>query len=303
MLNRRKFLVGTGAAALSALVLPKAASAFFAEAGEHPLGLQLFTLFNSIDADVKGNLKKVADIGYKEIESAFSKQPGYYGMKPKEFASLCTELGLSWKSHHVLGAPFKMPKGMKMPAGMTLPTHMRNLKDDMQQLVDEAAEGGIPYLVCANIPTGTLDEIKSSTEILNKTGELCKKAKLQLCYHNHDMEFKQVEGKTPYHLLLSDTQADLVKMELDLAWATKAGVDPVELFKAHPGRFPLLHVKDISKDFQTLEPVGEGVVNFKHIFANAKLAGAKHYFVEHDMPKDAFASITTSYKNLRAMGV
>ncbi|MDB5153043.1 MAG: sugar phosphate isomerase/epimerase, partial [Mucilaginibacter sp.] len=82
MLNRRKFLVGTGAAALSALVLPKAASAFFAEAGRHPLGVQLFTLFNIIETDVKGNLKKVADIGYKEIESAFSKLPGYYGMKP-----------------------------------------------------------------------------------------------------------------------------------------------------------------------------------------------------------------------------
>jgi sugar phosphate isomerase/epimerase len=303
MLNRRKFLVGAGAAALGALVLPKAASAFFAGAGEHPLGVQLFTLFNIIEADVKGNLKKVADIGYKEIESAFSKLPGYYGMKPKEFASLCKELGMTWKSHHVLGAPFKMPKGMKMPAGMTLPTHMANLRDDMQELVDQAAEGGIPYLVCANIPTETMDEIKSSTEILNKTGELCKKVNIQLCYHNHDMEFKIVEGKMPYDLLLSGTQADLVKMELDLAWATKAGIKPVELFKAHPGRFPLLHVKDISGDFKTLEPVGEGVVDFKDVFANVATAGAKHYFVEHDMPKDAFASLATSYKNLRAMGV
>jgi sugar phosphate isomerase/epimerase len=303
MLNRRKFLIGTGAAALGAMVLPKAASAFFAEAGEHPIGLQLFTLFTFIDEDVKGNLKKVADIGYKEVESAFSKKPGFYGMTPKEFKGLCAELGLSWKSHHVLGAPFKMPKGMKLPAGMTIPPHMANLKDDMQQIVDQAAEGGIPYLVCANIPTGTLDEIKSSVEILNKTGELCKKVNIQLCYHNHDMEFKDVEGKIPYHILLADTQADLVKMELDLAWATKAGINPVDLFKAHPGRFPLLHVKDISKDFQTLEPVGEGVVDFKHIFENVKLAGAKHYFVEHDMPKDAFASIATSYKNLRAMGI
>ena len=303
MLNRRKFLAGTGAAALSALLLPKAASAFFAEAGEHPLGVQLFTLFGVIEADVKGNLKKIADIGYKEIESAFSKLPGYYGMKPKEFASLCGDLGLSWQSHHVLGAPFKLPKGYKMPAGMTLPPHMANLKEDMQTLVDQAAEGGVSYLVCANIPTETIDDIKSAGEILNKTGEACKKVNIQFCYHNHDMEFKQVEGKTPYHLLLSETQADIVKMELDLAWVTKAGVDPVELFKAHPGRFPLLHVKDISKDFTTLEPVGEGVVDFKRVFANVETAGAKHYFVEHDMPKDAFASIATSYKNLRAMGV
>ena len=75
------------------------------------------------------------------------------------------------------------------------------------------------------------------------------------------------------------------------------------MFNAHPGRFPLLHVKDISADFKTLEPVGEGVVDFKDAFANAKIAGVKHYFVEHDMPADAFASIATSYKNLRAMGV
>lgn len=303
MLNRRKFLMGTGAAALGALVLPKAASAFLSSAGEHPLGLQLFTLFNVIDADVKGNLKKVADIGFKEIESAFSKLPGYYGMKPKEFAALCSDLGLSWKSHHVLGAPFKLPPGTKLPKGMTLPAHMLNLKEDMQALVDQVAEGGIPYLVCANIPTGTLDEIKEAGEILNKTGEACKKVNIQLCYHNHDMEFKAVEGKVPYHELLSECDAKLVKMELDLAWATKAGIDPVELFKAHPGRFPLLHVKDISSDFKTLEPVGEGVVKFKYIFEHVKEAGAKHYFVEHDMPKDAFASIATSYKNLRAMGI
>jgi len=186
---------------------------------------------------------------------------------------------------------------------MTMPAHMNNLRDDMQKIVDEAAEGGIPYLVCANIPTGTLDEIKSSIEILNKTGEACKKVKIQLCYHNHDMEFKDVEGQIPYHLLLEGTDAKLVKMELDLAWATKAGAKPVELFNAHPGRFPLLHLKDISADFKTLEPVGEGVVDFKDVFAAVKIAGAKHYFVEHDMPADAFASIATSYKNLRAMGV
>jgi sugar phosphate isomerase/epimerase len=194
-----------------------------------------------------------------------------------------------------------MPNG---PDGkpMALPAHMSNLKEDTQALVDQAAEGGISYLVCANIPTGTLEEIKEANEILNRAGEACKKVKIQLCYHNHDMEFKEVEGKVPYHLMLEGLDPKLVKMELDLAWATKAGVNVVELFKAHPGRFPLLHVKDITRG-GTLEPVGEGIVDFKDAFANAKVAGVQHYFVEHDMPKDAFASISTSYKNLRAMGI
>lgn len=126
----------------------------------------MFTFFNSIDDDVAGTLKKVAAVGYKEIESAFSKKAGYYGMKPKEFNAFLKDLGLGWKSHHVLGAPFKLPPGAKMPAGadgkpITIPP-MRNLKDNMQELVDEAAEGGVEFLVCANTPITTLAEINES---------------------------------------------------------------------------------------------------------------------------------------------
>jgi sugar phosphate isomerase/epimerase len=175
---------------------------------------------------------------------------------------------------------------------------MRNLKENHQELVNEAAEAGIPYLVCANSPMGTLDEIRSSIEVLNKTGEACKREGITLAYHNHDMEFQEVEDLIPYHLLLSQTSPETLKMELDLAWVTKAGVDPVELFTQHPGRFPLWHVKDISKDLATVEPVGNGSIDFKRIFANAKVAGMKHFFVEHDMPIDPFASITTSFNNL-----
>lgn len=306
MLNRRKFLKGTGMAVAGSMLLPKMASAFF-RAGEHPIGVQLFTFFNTIDADTPGTLKHIHSIGYREVESAFSHKPGYYGMTPKEFAALCRNEGLAWRSHHVLGAPFKLPPGTKMPNGpdgkpITFPV-VKNLKENMQDLVDEAAEGGIQYLVCANTPTATLNEIKGSVEVLSRTGEACKKAGIQLCYHNHDMEFETVEGKLPYHLLLEGVSPELMKMELDLAWATKAKVDPVELFRKHPGRFPLLHCKDISADFKTLKPVGTGVVDFKRVFANASLGGVKHYFVEHDMPPDAFASIQESYTNLRKMGI
>ncbi|HMI67775.1 MAG TPA: sugar phosphate isomerase/epimerase [Cyclobacteriaceae bacterium] len=302
MLGRRDFLRNSGTLALAGLLLPETSNAFLNGTSIHPMGLQLYTLFNVIDDDVRGTLKKVAAIGYKEIESAFSKKGGYYGMKPREFRKTLKESGLSWKSHHVLGAPFKLPAGAKLPTGpdgkpITIPP-MRNLKENHQELVDEAAEGGIPYLVCANSPMGTLDEVRSSIEVLNKTGEACQKAGITLAYHNHDMEFQEVEDLIPYHLLLSQTSPETLKMELDLAWATKAGVDPVELFTQHPGRFPLWHVKDISKDLTTIEPVGNGSIDFKRIFAKAKVAGMKHFFVEHDMPADPFASITTSFNNL-----
>jgi hypothetical protein len=298
--NRRKFLQSTGVLVLGGMALSGKASSFLSNMAPHPVGLQLFTFFGIIDEDVKGTLTKIAATGYKELESAFSKKGGYYGMKPKGFKAMVNDLGMSWKSHHVLGAPFKLPKGYKMPLGadgkpMVIPP-MMNLRDNMQQLVDEAAEGGVQYLVCANAPTGTLEEIKSSIAILNKTGEAAKKAGLQFAYHNHDMEFKAIDGKVPYHLLLTETDAKNVKMELDLAWAIKGGQDPVKLFKDHPGRFPLWHVKDLDASHTNILPVGSGTIDFKRIFADRASAGMQHFFVEHDNPKDAFSSIKSSFE-------
>jgi hypothetical protein len=299
-LNRRKFLQGAGTLALGSMALSGKAASFLNGMALRPVGLQLFTFFGIIDDDVKGTLSRIAAIGYKEMESTFSKKGDYYGMKPRQFKALVNDLGMTWKSHHVIGAPFKLPKGYKMPLGadgkpMVIPP-MKNLRDNMQELVDSAAEGGLKYLVCANAPTGTLAEIKSSVDILNKTGEATKKAGIQFCYHNHDMEFHAVEGKIPYHLLLSETDAKNVKMELDLAWATKGRQDPIELFNQHPGRFPLWHVKDLDASHQNILPVGSGTIDFKRIFEHAPTAGMQYFFVEHDMPKDAYASIKSSYK-------
>jgi sugar phosphate isomerase/epimerase len=306
MLNRRNFVKQASAAAAGSFMFSKQSAAFFKAPLPAP-GLQLFTFFNVIDDDVKGTMQKIADIGYKNIESAFSKKGGYYGLKPKEYASMLKDLGLAWKSHHVLGAPFKMPAGTKLPTGsdgkpITIPP-MRNLRDNNQELVDEAAEGGVEYLVCANTPITTMDDIKSSIAVLNKTGEAAKKAGLQFAYHNHDAEFKAVEGKVPYDLFLSETDADVVKMELDLAWAVKGGNDPVELFQKHSGRFPLWHVKDLDKERNTILPFGEGTIDFKRIFDAASASGMKYYFVEHDMPADPFASITASINNLRKQSI
>ena len=306
MNTRRKFIQQTGAMLLGGTLLSR--SAFgnaFKPPATRPIGLQLFTLFNTIDSDVDGSLKQVAAIGFKEIESAFSKQPGYYGMKPKEFAAKLSDLGMSWKSHHVLGAPFKLPPGAKMPTGpdgkpITIPP-MRNLRENYQELIDEAAEGGVQYLVCATTPIHNAEEIKASLATLNKASEAAKKAGLQLAYHNHHQEFEKVDGQVPYDLLLSETDASLLKMELDLAWSIKGGADPVALFKKHPGRFPLWHVKDLDAKRETILPVGSGTIDFKPIFANASIAGMQHFFVEHDMPKDAFASMKASFAYLSNM--
>jgi sugar phosphate isomerase/epimerase len=307
MANRRKFIRNSGALALGGLILSgKGYASFLEKYAMHPIGLQLYTLGGSIDDDVPGALKKVADIGYKDVESAFSIKGGYYGMTSTEFAKLTKGFGLSWVSHHTVGAPFKTPPGgFKVPAGMdTTRLHqmrnmppMKNLKENYQQVIDEVAEGGVKYLVCSSIPLTTTEEVNQALEILTKSGEAAKKAGIIFCYHNHTHEFDLVDGKRPYDQLLQ-ISPDILKMELDLGWATVAGQDPVELFKKNPGRYPLWHVKDIIMAQKMPTEIGNGSVDFKRIFAASAEAGMQYFFVEQDGAKHPFESITASYKDL-----
>jgi len=144
----------------------------------------------------------------------------------------------------------------------------------------------------------------------NQVGQIMKENGILFGYHNHNFEFATVEGKIPYHdVFMVELDKDLVTMELDVFWATKAGQDPVEIIKKYPGRFELLHMKDMFtnedpfyttvgvKDFA---PVGAGVIDFKRILAVKDVAGMKYMIVEQDLSRDGapFTDIQTSINNL-----
>lgn len=312
MLNRRKFFKTTGALALGSLLLPACADGTTSQAEnteaaesvggaaaaskELAVGLQLYTVREQLEQDLQGTLQKIAAIGYKDMESAAGMKGHYYGLQPKEFASMLDGMGMKLRSSHVL-------LGTQLPEEAPLPPEFLTLTNGMQQLVDMAAETGQAYLTCAYMfPSEhkTLDQYRRAIELFNKAGESCKKAGLGFAYHNHDFEFETLEGQQPYDLILAQTDKDLVQMELDLYWAAKSGNDPVALFEKHPGRFPMWHVKDMDKtEKQFFTEVGNGSIDFKRIFDKAELAGMKYYFVEQDQtPGNPMDSIATSYKNL-----
>jgi sugar phosphate isomerase/epimerase len=131
---------------------------------------------------------------------------------------------------------------------------------------------------------------------------------MRFAYHNHDFEFADLGGgRTGFDILLAGTDPALVQFELDLYWATRARRDPVALFAANPGRFPLCHVKDLRdpQGTQAMAPVGEGTIDFARVFARAPQAGLRHYFVEHDTaaeyPGGPLASLRASYGALRRL--
>jgi sugar phosphate isomerase/epimerase len=314
-MKRRNFLQ-SGALGLTGLLLGRYANAEILSGKKvtQGIGLQLYTLGDLMITDPKGALQKLAAIGYKELESAGSQKGNFYGYKPKELAAMIKDAGMMWRSAHVGGAPFSPEQIMKMAKTADDSARIQkmlermkdrpkalNLKENHQELADAAAEGGISYLVCSSIPVSTLDEIKTAVEVFNKSGEACKKAGVQFAYHNHTSEFDEVEGHRPFDYILSNTDKDLVKMELDLAWATKAKQDPVELFKLHPGRYPLWHVKDLDKTTMNPAEVGTGIVGFKRIFDNAKESGMKYFFVEQDGAPQPIQNVTNSYNYLNKL--
>lgn len=312
-MQRRKF-IQSGTLAAASVLLGRSAMAGLLKKPHPAIGLQLYTLGDLMTTDAKGTLQKLAAIGYKELESAGSQKGNFYGFKSKELAAMIKEAGMTWRSAHVGGAPFTMQQVMKMAKTAedsariqkmmerfkNMPKSL-NLKENHQELADAAAEGGIKYLVCSSIPVSTLDEIKTAVEVFNKSGEACKKVGVQFAYHNHTSEFDEVEGHRPFDYILANTDKDMVKMELDLAWATKANQDPVALFNMHPGRFPLWHVKDLDKNTKNPAEVGTGIVDFKHIFDNAKASGMKYFFVEQDGAPQPLQNVTNSYNYLHKM--
>jgi sugar phosphate isomerase/epimerase len=257
------------------------------------IGLQLYTLRTDLAKDLEGTLKKVAAIGYKEVELFGYNDGKFFGKTPKEFKAILDGLGLNPVSgHYGAGVQMKDQKG--------------TLSNDWQRAVDDAAAIGQKYVNCAYLTDGerkSIEDYKKYVDLFNKSGEVAKKAGLQFGYHNHDFEFKKMDGQLPYDLIAS-TDPNLVKLELDLYWIVKAGLDPVDLFKKYPGRFPLWHVKDMDKGDQSFAEVGTGSIDFKKIFDARKIAGLEHFFVEQDVAKrPALEAIDISFKNVTKMNV
>ena len=254
------------------------------------IGLQLYTVRDAMSKDPAGTLAKVAAIGFNSVEGAtYTGSQKFYGMDAKSFADLLKKNNLIMpSSHYRLGEVQENGKDV-----------LGTMLHEWNKAVDDAKTVGAKYMVCAWLDPkerGNIDHYKLLAEHLNKAGETCKASGIQLCYHNHDFEFIQDNGQLPYDVLLNNTNKDLVKFELDLYWVTKAGHDPIALFNANPGRFPLWHTKDMDNTPQhDFTEVGNGVIDFKNIFKYADKAGLKYFFVEQDKtPGDPFDSITKS---------
>ena len=222
MISRRKMIKTLAGYTAGSLFLNNALAA--GKKAPHAIGLQLYTLRNDMGKDAAGTLKKVAALGFKEVEN-FGYNGKFFGMDAKTYRETLAGMGLSAPSGHYMYGNF----GNKQIPGTIL--------TGWDKAVDDAALLGQKYMVVAYLMPDerkSLDDYKKIAADLNKAGETCKKAGIQLCYHNHDFEFQAMEGTLPFDILMNQTDSKLVKTELDLYWAVKANQPPLELFKKYP---------------------------------------------------------------------
>ena len=240
-------------------------------------GIQLYTVRSLMQNDVEGTLAALAGMGYKEVEFA-----GYFGRDPKALRRTLDGLGLRAPSAHI---------------------PLDTLRTALGPALDAAAVLGHEYVVCPYLPEAdrTPESYRRLVDDLGRIGAQTKARGIQLAYHNHDFEFKAMpDGRLPYDLLLSGTDASTLAMEIDLYWATYAGRDALQYITANPDRFQLCHVKDLSREGGTahMADVGQGSIDFRTIFSRAHF---RHYFVERDDTKDPLASARTSVRALQAL--
>ena len=290
MTTRRSFVKTSAMLSAGILTSPR----LFAFDKKH-IGLQLYTVRDHMQADPIATLAKVAQIGYNSVEGAtYTGTEQFYGMAASAFAKLLKQNGLIMPSSH-----YRL--GEELINGST---QRGTLLNDWARAVDDATTVGLKYMVCsylADTERGTLDHYKKLADDFNTAGEICKKAGIQFCYHNHDFEFIQEGGKYPYEILLANTDKNLVKMEMDIYWVTKAKHDPIALINENQGRFPLWHLKDMDNTAnQMFTEVGSGIIDFKEIFKHTRKAGLKYFFVEQDKcPGEPYESITKSLKYIK----
>jgi sugar phosphate isomerase/epimerase len=240
------------------------------------IGVQLYTVRRAMAEDFDATLARIAAIGYNEVEFA-----GYFDREPAAVREALDAVGLAAPAAHV---------------------GYDTLLDGWDQVLETATSVGHAYVICPSLPRSvreTLDGYREAAEVFNRAAEQAQAAGLQFGFHNHAVEFEPLDGQVPYDVLLAETDPQFVTYELDLFWATRAGADPLEYFAEHPGRFSLVHVKDMDGTPERgMADVGAGVMDFAAMFAQRDRAGIRHFFVEHDNPTDAFASIRASYEYL-----
>lgn len=246
-----------------------------------PPGFQAYSVRDRIARDFEGTLRELAAIGYRSVEMC---SPAGYGKAG--FGALAARSGAELK-RAIASAGLRCE---------SCHFQFRELKENLEERIAWSRELGLKQMVAASFGirqgAGMAGWIAAAEE-MNRIGALVRKAGLALAFHNHNTEFEEIGGVRIYDELMRRMDAKLVGMQFQVA-VVSAGHDPVKVLEQYPGRFLSLHLADWSAAERKMAPVGQGVIDWKKLFAAARRGGVKNYYVEME-----FEALKASYPYLR----
>jgi len=276
--SRRRFIKHSGLALAAASIFP--GHIFTEPAAKETLGLQLYSVRDDMKKDPAGTLKKLAGMGYKNVEHANYVDHKFYGYAQKEFKKLLTDLGL------------KMPSGHTRMNAEHWDAVKKDFTDEWKKTVDDAAAMGQQYVISPWLDDSlrkNYDDLVRYMEVFNKCGELCKKSGTKFGYHNHDFEFSVKLNDVPvFDIILKNTDPALVMQQLDIGNMYNAGAKALDMVNKYPGRFISMHVKDEIKSENQQERyestiLGKGILPVKEIIdLGRKLGGTTLFIIEQE---------------------
>jgi sugar phosphate isomerase/epimerase len=228
------------------------------------IGIQLWSVRGDMNADAEGTLRQLGEMGYSFIEAAGYQNGRFYGMDPVDFRALVEASGMKFLSSHV---------GRELPSEEGWDEAMQW----WETAIDAHARAEVPYMIQPFMPRSAFDDLEvldKWAHYFNEIGRMARDRGVRFGFHNHAIEFMEVDGVVAFDYLLENTDPDLVFYQLDLYWIVEGGKDAVDYFRRYPGRFLMYHVKD-------REEVGaSGTMDFRPAFENAELAGMRYHIVE-----------------------
>lgn len=275
--NRRNF-IKTGCLAIGATALfPQLA--FSCKNNNLTTAVQLYCVRNEMQSDPLETLTKLAEMGYTHVEHANYINHKFYGWDASEFKKVLDGLGL------------KMPSGHTVLGDEHWDASKKDFTDAWKKLVDDAAYMGQKFVVSpwlANNLRDTYDNLMQFMEVFNKCGELCQKSGMRFGYHNHHFEFSQeLNGEKVFDLIMKNTDADKVVMQLDIGNMYVAGAMAKDVIGQYPGRYSNIHVKDMVKTQEGAHSfestiLGKGLVGVREVINLAKASGTKLFVIEQE---------------------
>jgi sugar phosphate isomerase/epimerase len=271
MITRRKFLQNSGAVAGSAILAATIPTGLmsFTSPGNLSFGFQTWTLRDELGKDLPGTLRKMANMGYKEVE-------------------MCSPLGYTGtpfeKFNHLTG--FELRKIIE-DAGLKCESshyNMGELRTHLDNRIEWSQQMGITQIIASSFwlpQNASVDDYRRAADELNEIGRKTKAAGIQAGFHNHHMEFEKRGDELIYDALLDQLDPDLVKMQFQFA-VINIGYKAADYFRKHPGRFISIHLADLSPAQNKSVAIGQGVVDWEDFFRAAKVGGVKNFYVEMD---------------------